>query len=107
VERRRQRQRPLSARIAALERRSEHLRQRVKDKRFDGSPSRNFDLAELAALEDAIPVMRRYRAEWQTETDALALIRDLRVLLGQATWEKTHQNQDLLEIADDFLAEVG
>lgn len=78
--------RPLSARIAVLERRLEHLRSRGLDPDRRNA-SRSYDMAEAAALEDAVEALQRYRAEYQLGTTALDLLRRLRTETARAARE--------------------
>lgn len=100
--------RPLLARIRTLERRLDHLRRRAADDRRRRS-SRDFDQAEIGALEDAIAALSRYRAEWQLGTSAVELLQKLRTALALPEMGPIYLADvvDVLEDVDQLLAEIS
>lgn len=102
------RRRPLITRIATLERRRQHLRDRAKDpKRRQASI--DFDLAEAGALDDAITALRRYMAEQALGTTAIELLQRARAAVEASgkTWPAVFpDSSELLETIDALLLEV-
>lgn len=99
--------RPIHARIATLERRLEHLRRRGDDPKRRKA-SRNFDMAEVGALEEALRALRRYRAEIEIGQDAVELVEKLRdVLLAcSPAAGAEHDRDEVLEDVEFFLREL-
>lgn len=99
--------RPIHARIGTLERRLEHLRGRGDDPKRRQA-SRNFDMAEVGALEEALRALRRYRAELEIGTDAVELVEKLRNVLLQCSPAEAValDREEVLEDVEFFLREL-
>lgn len=99
--------RPIHARIGTLERRLEHLRRRGDDPKRRPA-SRNFDMAEVGALEEALRALRRYRAEIALGTDAIEMIEKLRDVLLESVPADSVENDraEVLEDVELFLREL-
>ena len=99
--------RPINARIGTLERRLEHLRKRGDDPNRRAA-SRNFDMAEVGALEEALRALRRYRAEIEIGKDAVEMLEKLRdvLLLCAPAAGTEHDRDEVLEDVEFFLREL-
>jgi hypothetical protein len=64
-------------RIAVLERRANHLRQKLEGAAYARTTSGDFDRAEVDALEMAIAAMRRHSASLKPDTDPVGALEQL------------------------------